>query len=404
MSNKLLEIISKEKLEDLLLNRLITPGGIAHIYKCDRITVVKAINISHIDLSDEWKKRSRNNLLKLITPEELKRELFELYSSPHSIAEKYKVNVKSVHIAINRCNIYLDPDIWKKQHGIEHRRLLLTKVTLNKEQQAIINGSLLGDGGMTKPYGNQQSSFQYSQSYAHKEYIEWFHSYLSPFCLDLKEYKHTLASTTKVHNGYFFNTIKCPEISKYRKLFYPNGKKIVPSSITNLLTELSLAIWYMDDGTNNSTGRNSVLCTNGFTSSDVELLIGVLYNKFNVKSHLIYQDSTNNKYPMIRIGAREGYTNFHDIVDPIVTQFSCFKHKLAKVSTLHFRKGEQCLVSKLTNDQVIEIRKLYKEGISKKELSVKFKVVPLTVNNIVTRKNWKHLPEEDMLEILPKGD
>lgn len=55
-------------------------------------------------------------------------------------------------------------------------------------------------------------------------------------------------------------------------------------------------------------------------------------------------------------------------------------------------KGSSSNFSKLSENNVLEIRQLYDEKLfSRKELSVKFNVTKSNIDQIVTRKSWKHL-------------
>ena len=53
--------------------------------------------------------------------------------------------------------------------------------------------------------------------------------------------------------------------------------------------------------------------------------------------------------------------------------------------------GEAHWNSKLTNDQVFEIRKLYDAGFSHKLIARNFKISPWNVKEIGDGKTWKHL-------------
>ncbi|USL89326.1 DNA endonuclease [Bacillus phage vB_BceH_LY2] len=53
--------------------------------------------------------------------------------------------------------------------------------------------------------------------------------------------------------------------------------------------------------------------------------------------------------------------------------------------------GEQCNLSKLTEEKVVKIRKLFKEGRTAKEISEMFELVPSNVRYIVNKKTWKHV-------------
>ena len=53
--------------------------------------------------------------------------------------------------------------------------------------------------------------------------------------------------------------------------------------------------------------------------------------------------------------------------------------------------GEQVGSSKLTEEQIQEIRRLYYPGVNQKELGLRFKVAQSAISKIVTKKNWKHI-------------
>lgn len=76
------------------------------------------------------------------------------------------------------------------------------------------------------------------------------------------------------------NVSRSEYIKKLEKLFYPEGKKIIPKGVIKQLTPLGLAMWYADDGTtilvgyNKNTGsannRRVQLCTDCFTESEID--------------------------------------------------------------------------------------------------------------------------------------
>lgn len=58
--------------------------------------------------------------------------------------------------------------------------------------------------------------------------------------------------------------------------------------------------------------------------------------------------------------------------------------------------GEKNSRAKLTANQVLEIRRKYKAGgTSQRKLGVEYGVSHHTIADIISRKNWGHLPEED---------
>lgn len=54
--------------------------------------------------------------------------------------------------------------------------------------------------------------------------------------------------------------------------------------------------------------------------------------------------------------------------------------------------GEQCKHAKLSQDDVIKIRKLHADGICQRRIAERFSVGFKAINKIVKRQRWKHLP------------
>jgi hypothetical protein len=75
-----------------------------------------------------------------------------------------------------------------------------------------------------------------------------------------------------------------PCITELRSLFYPNGIKIIPEDIYNMLTPVALAHMIMGDGSVKSHGLN--LCTNSYSIQDVILLMNVLIIRYKLDCNL----------------------------------------------------------------------------------------------------------------------
>lgn len=54
-------------------------------------------------------------------------------------------------------------------------------------------------------------------------------------------------------------------------------------------------------------------------------------------------------------------------------------------------KGEACGRSFLTNEIVLDIRKRFLEGITKRDIAKHYHITRQGVHSIVTRKTWKHI-------------
>lgn len=71
-----------------------------------------------------------------------------------------------------------------------------------------------------------------------------------------------------------------------------------------------------------------------------------------------------------------------------ITRKENLEHQSENNLTAHGSKHGN---TKLTESDVIEIRKLHNEGISQKELSIMFDTHTSGINRIVKRINWKHI-------------
>lgn len=107
---------------------------------------------------------------------------------------------------------------------------------------------------------------------------------------------------------------------------YIDGKKVITEQMMDNITPLSLAFWYMDDGTikhrsmDDRQNPTIEISTCGFTKEENEVLINMLWNKFGVKSNL----RRERTYWSIYITA-EGTRVFLDLIKDYIP--ACMKYK-----------------------------------------------------------------------------
>lgn len=63
-----------------------------------------------------------------------------------------------------------------------------------------------------------------------------------------------------------------------------------------------------------------------------------------------------------------------------------------RMTNQHAKKGIDTHWAKLSENEVIKIRQLYKIGSARKDLAIQFNTARSNVDFIVTYKSWKHLP------------
>lgn len=193
--------------------------------------------------------------------------------------------------------------------------------SISKQQKSIITGTLLGDGYIYKDrYGGCRLEIKHSDK--QRDYVLWLHEALKSMCPGEPKQR-------KDNQQWKFNTESNDDMKKFRKLFYPKDKKVVPSNISGILTDpLSLAIWYMDDGSLDFRPKSHYafsLKTNSFTVEECSLLTKVLTDNFGIDSSVQYPICRGKRYPQVYIG-KQGRNQFFKLIKPHI--IPCFKYKL----------------------------------------------------------------------------
>jgi hypothetical protein len=116
----------------------------------------------------------------------------------------------------------------------------------NEDVLSVIIGSVLGDAYVSNRSGEGVRIY-YRQSIIHKEYLLWLYSYFYnrgyTSNLQPRQYSRTIKSKEgKLYYGYEFNTFTFRSLGWIHKIFYKNGKKVIPLNISEYLTPLALAV------------------------------------------------------------------------------------------------------------------------------------------------------------------
>ena len=199
---------------------------------------------------------------------------------------------------------------------------------MNKIQVETLIGCCLGDISIQN-VSPKKSRFQITHSIKNKDYVEHKYEIFKDLCNTPPKEKD------KKYPVMYFNSISNEEIKQITDMFCKSGNiRGVPQNIEELLTERSLAYWFMDDGTStyNSltprmVNRNATiqLSTDRYTKEEVELLISALKNKFNINSKLKNSQSMGNRF-RIYIGTKDTQ-KFFDIIEPFIVQSMKYKIK-----------------------------------------------------------------------------
>lgn len=158
---------------------------------------------------------------------------------------------------------------------------------LNKAQQLLMVGSLLGNGNIGDVH---QNIARYREECSSDQYV-----YLK-FKRDLLA-ANVSKKIYKRKNLVFLDSKSTFDFFEYSTMFYRNEKKVLPKNIDKVLDHpLALAIWYMDAGALvKSRGRSkdvsysycAIIASLSFTKLENLKLISILRNNFGILAKLV---------------------------------------------------------------------------------------------------------------------
>jgi len=158
-------------------------------------------------------------------------------------------------------------------------------------------------------------------------YLQWLHVELSP--LGVSELK-----PKKNYHQHRFYTKATMEIGQLRNLFYPQGQKIVPKSIKQILVDpLTLAVWYMDDGTLDCRSKyhyNTLFATHCFSYDDCAALAKTLKDNFDLKVS-VCRCLMRGKLRFRLYVNSPSMERFINLVKPYINP--CFEYKIRKLTS-----------------------------------------------------------------------
>jgi hypothetical protein len=211
-----------------------------------------------------------------------------------------------------------------KKKGANFIKRKKNQKAISEIGKQIIIGSLLGDGGITK-------GGSFAEKHSEKQYLYLLWKYNNLLEIMQPKALSTYKCFDKRSGNLIFSCIMNSGIHDFlielRKLFYPNGIKVVPDDIENMLTPLSLAVWFMDDGSTDWGGAKSIgnynvqpsskFSTQCFDDGSLEKLTLALKNKFKIEAKI-------NKRKEIRLSTVETQKLF-EIITPYITEELLYK-------------------------------------------------------------------------------
>ena len=172
-------------------------------------------------------------------------------------------------------------------------------ISINDETMKCITGMMLSDGHIQQRSitGNGRFIFAQSGKPEKREYFNLVLELMKPFCSAnyvpyTKEGIDVRSNT--INSSISLTTMQLPCFTSLHNIWYSNNIKIVPLNIKEMLTPLALAHWIMGDGSKQNEGIH--LSVYAFSTSDVELLITALNERYNLECSIHLTDRGSRIY------------------------------------------------------------------------------------------------------------
>ena len=161
---------------------------------------------------------------------------------------------------------------------------------LNDFQRQVLVGTLLGDASMAFTLGKPKYNVKFEQQISKQPYIEHLYEIFEPFVGTSPKIRNIKGGGAQDRQSTWFRTYGHPAFKFYDDSFYGmvdgQRRKCVPKTIQRLFTPISLAYWFMDDGTYSKRGKRRYyrFSTQGFCYTDQKRLVESLRIKFGIQS------------------------------------------------------------------------------------------------------------------------
>jgi hypothetical protein len=167
---------------------------------------------------------------------------------------------------------------------------------MNKLLKDMLVGTILGDSHVAR-VGTNKAFITFEQTIKKSDYLNYLHETVLKEGLNvgsITKYIRNDSRYNKINESLYFKSENSEALRTLADNFLNEAnKKIIPANIEDLLTPRGLAFWIMDDGQQVKNG-GVTLCTDSYSSAEVQTLRGVLKAKFNLDTTLHTKKGINS--------------------------------------------------------------------------------------------------------------
>lgn len=196
---------------------------------------------------------------------------------------------------------------------------LLRRTPFSAEQKEIIYGTMLGDGYVRPP-----GKIVIAQGVKQRAYLEWKREKLLPFITRTEPDLIPAPGGPYSADGTLtYYSVTHPWVKELRQKMYGSGRKALYPEWLEALTPLSLAVWFMDDGSSNRYDKTMVISSLSFTYEENAELCRLLERRWDIWGKVYH---AKRAMYGLRFGA-EAATHLRELIAPLIPPFMAYKVK-----------------------------------------------------------------------------
>ena len=188
----------------------------------------------------------------------------------------------------------------------------------------VMVGSLLGDARLECRSSGKRypisARLRIHQGEKQKDYVFWKYEQLKNlvFCGPRRIKAGHDKKRDKDWFSWYFHTQTREEFGALYHDLYRGGIKIIPEDLFEHLTPRALAVWFMDDGSNN--GETCTISTHNFSWEEQNKIVRFFVERYDIRSS-IQKDRTKFK---VYMGRRE-YEKLKAVITPFIIPSMTYK-------------------------------------------------------------------------------
>ncbi|MGH9230261.1 MAG: recombinase RecA [Acidimicrobiales bacterium] len=218
------------------------------------------------------------------------------------------------------------PGGWREAQDLQVGDRVLQSVPhhLSDLQWQVVLGGLMGDGALSPTRSGHEARFRWGHGTKQVTYGDWKASLFANL---------SVSRSTNAKGAVFHDVQPLPGLAELRRAVYCEGKKVFSHDYLKQLTPLSLAIWYMDDGsfalrsagkqrrTEGGSGRADI-CVEAMEPTTRQRVRDYLADTWGIEAKLMSRGKVRKA---VLVFPREATDHLHALIAPFVHPSMSYK-------------------------------------------------------------------------------